>query len=456
MEYKDFEVTILPQQEDRFPVRIKSPAGDDHDAFSLPFSEAELAQLIPDLSWSMARGTTRALRGDAPPPERLTPPEVVGGRLFEALFSGRVRSLFERSQGMLYEQPDVGLRIKLCIDPDEAPELARVAGLPWEYLYRQDTRDFLSLSMRTPVVRYLEVPRPTEPLRLDGSLRVLFVLASPEDQAALNLEGEKQRIEEALGPQHESGNVEFEFVEGAGTLEALRRKLDEHPFHVIHFMGHGDFDPYSGEGLLCFETADRQTDRLSARKLMTLLRDYRSVRLVFLNACQTAVMTSEGERNDAFMGVASALVMGGVTAVIAMQFPISDEAAQVFSGELYSQLARGAPVDEAVSKARQAVQVGTNGQEWGTPVLFMRAPDGKVFDKPVHLPTIVKPAPTEEPALLPSRPDVVRLGTLALPRKTALGVGIGAGVIVLVLAMVFGLGLLRPRPSAYVALVLDV
>jgi hypothetical protein len=546
MEYKDFEVTVLPRQQDRFPVRIKSPAGDNHDAFTLPFDEEEVAQLIPSLSSSVARGTTRALRGDAPPPERLTPPEVVGGQLFEALFSGRVRSLFERSLGMLYEQPDVGLRIKLCIDPDEAPELARIAGLPWEYLYRQDTRDFLSLSMRTPVVRYLEVPRPTEPLRLDGLLRVLFVLASPNDQAALDLEGEKQRVEKALGPQRESGHVEFEFVEGAGTMEALRRKLDEHSFHVIHFMGHGDFDSRSGEGLLCFETADRETDRLSARKLMTLLGDYRSVRLVFLNACQTAVMASEGEHYDAFMGVAPALVMGGVTAVIAMQFPISDEAAQLFSGELYSQLAGGAPVDEAVSKARQAVQVGTNGQEWGTPVLFMRAPDGRIFDAP-SLPPRPQLSPIEATVPPDGAVDVSRWlrsiqirfkpemqkddhglwsgpgGWFGLPKakykydrlshtftvsrdnafwplpprreirfainrpdeppentgrfRDAAGnpvascsfsfttraaffsrsafLAMGAGLVVLVLALVLGFVVFRPRPSAYVAVVLD-
>jgi hypothetical protein len=448
MDYRDFEVTILPQQAGCFPVRVKSPAGDDHALFRLPFSDQELAELMPSLSLSVARGTTRGPRGDGPPPETLTPPEVVGERLFEALFSSRVRSLFDGSLGMLHGQTEVGLRIKLCIDPDEAPELARVAGLPWEYLYRSDTRDFLSLSKYTPIVRYLEVRRPTEPLPLEGPLRILVVLASPNDQPRLDLNREKKRIGEALSTQREAGNVEFEFLEGPGTATALRRKLDSKTYHVIHYMGHGDFDSTSGEGVLCFEDSKGKTDRVSARKLMILLRDYPSVRLVFLNACRTAAITEEGMRFDAFMGVAPALVMGGVTAVVAMQFPISDQAAQAFSQELYTQLASATPVDEAVSKARRVVQLQTDGQEWGTPVLFMRSSDGRIFAAsaaPAALPGVEAP--------IVSQAGVVRLGRWALSSKAVLG--IGGGVVVLVAALLLVLRLLAPAPTAYLEIVLD-
>ena len=361
MEYKDFEIAILPPQEGRFPVRVRSPAGDDQGVFSLPFSQEELAQLQADLGRLAACG---------PGQEGLL--ESLGGRLFEALFSGQVRSLFDASLGMIRSQPNVGLRVKLCMDPEESPEVARLAGLPWEYLYRHDTHEFLSLSVRTPLVRYLEVPRPAEPLPLEQPLRILFVLASPQDQPPLRVEEEKESINRALEQQRQAGKIEFEFVEGPDTATQLRRKLEGQACHVVHFMGHGDFDPQSGKGQLCFEDEEGSTALFSADKLMTLLRDSPTVRLVFLNACRTA------------MGIAPALVLGGVTAVIAMQFPISDEAARAFSKELYTQLARGRPVDEAVSGARKAVEArpGTEGQEWGTPVLLMRAPEGKIFDLP--------------------------------------------------------------------------
>jgi hypothetical protein len=73
-----------------------------------------------------------------------------------------------------------------------------------------------------------------------------------------------------------------------------------------------------------------------------------------------------------------------------MQFAISEQAARVFSEELYRAVADGLPVDAAVSEARRAVSHAVSGIEWATPVLFMRAPDGRLFD--------VRQAAAESPA----------------------------------------------------------
>ncbi len=420
MQYRDFEIMILPQGDDGFSVHVSSPAGEDQDVFRLPFDERTLSHLIPDLSRSAARGTTRSPAPVEPPPETMMPPQDVGRQLFEALFTDKVRSLFDWSLGRLDPEKDEGLRIKLRFDPDAGPGLERLSRLPWEYMYRHDRREYLSLSMHTPVVRYLEVPRPPEPLPLKLPLRILYVLASPIDQLELDLDREKTLIEKALRDQVRAKNVEFDILEHA-TVADLLRMLDEKDYHVIHYMGHGCVDAASGQGALCLEKEDGLSDYFPAGKLMTLLHDRKTVRLVFLNACQTAgVPEDEAEHGDAFMGVAPALVMGGATAVIAMQFPISDEAAMAFSDALYTQLAKTTPVDEAVSKARQAVQARTKGQEWGTPVLFMRAEDGKIFDIPT---------------------DVVRLGPLTLPRKVAILVG---GGLVVIVALTLGLVLFGP------------
>jgi hypothetical protein len=493
VQYRDFEVTVLPQSDDHYPVRVSSPAGDDQGLFRLPYSETELSRLIPSLSAMVARGTTRSPKagtgdklagrpGDTPEdtPEgiEVPTPEEIGRELFESLFSSNVRALFERSQGMLHGERNVGLRIKLRIDLDEGPGLATVAGLPWEYMYRQDRREFLSLSMETPVVRYLEVPRPPEPLPLELPLRILFVLSSPQDQPELDLDREQQLIHQALKAQHEAGRVEFDILEHA-TASALLHKLDEREYHVVHYLGHATVDPDSGEGALCLEDAEGRTSLLPAHKLTTLLRDRKTVRLVFLNACQTAAMTGDCEGSDAFLGVTPALVMGGMTAVVAMQFPISDEAAKAFSEELYSQLARHRPVDEAVSKARQAVQVRTHGQEWGTPALFMRTSDGRVFveqeaeraevflppieDRVVEILIEEEEDATSSEALLEEPVDdeedehalpwTLKLGPLVLSREVV--VGAAAGLVLLVAALTVGLGLFRSGPSASLALVLD-
>ena len=89
---------------------------------------------------------------------------------------------------------------------------------------------------------------------------------------------------------------------------------------------------------------------------------------------------SSGARRatDPYGGMAQGLVLQGATAVVAMQFPITDPAAVMFTGKFYGALAAGLPVDQAVSYARKALHAKFRS-EWATPVLFMRSPDGNIF-----------------------------------------------------------------------------
>ena len=80
-----------------------------------------------------------------------------------------------------------------------------------------------------------------------------------------------------------------------------------------------------------------------------------------------------------------------------MQFPISDGAAPTFTGEFYGALADGSPVDQSVSSGRKALSPSMPS-EWATPVLFLRAPDGRVFDHIVAQPTVTA-VPTPAPAV---------------------------------------------------------
>jgi hypothetical protein len=80
--------------------------------------------------------------------------------------------------------------------------------------------------------------------------------------------------------------------------------------------------------------------------------------------------------------VAGSLVHRDIPAVVAMQFEISDEAAIVFSRGFYEPLAAGSPVDESLGAARLAMLAERGDDiEWGTPVLFMRVADGRIFDR---------------------------------------------------------------------------
>ena len=101
---------------------------------------------------------------------------------------------------------------------------------------------------------------------------------------------------------------------------------------------------------------------------------------------------------DPFAGVAASLVQREIPAVIAMQFEITDRAAIVFAHEFYAAVADGYPVDSAVAEARKAIFADANDIEWGTPVLFMRVPDGRIFDVAPRAPdveAVEEPEPAE-------------------------------------------------------------
>jgi uncharacterized protein YegL len=112
-----------------------------------------------------------------------------------------------------------------------------------------------------------------------------------------------------------------------------------------------------------------------------LLSDYHSTRLAVLNACEGA----RSGVSDPFAGVAQSLIQQGLPAVVAMQFMISDEAALIFAREFYGAIEDGYPIEAALADARGAIRDEGNPTEWGTPVLYSRAPDGYLFDLATRL-----------------------------------------------------------------------
>ena len=228
---------------------------------------------------------------------------------------------------------------------------------------------------------------------MDGPLRVLVVISSPTDLEELDVEAEWGRIQEALGPRLADGVVAVDRLPEA-TLTELGRWLRRHPTHVIHFVGHGDFDERLGEGVVYFQDSRGRSKAVTSSVLGPFLRDHDPLRMVVLNACRSA----RSDMRDPFGGMAQGLVQQDATAVVAMQFPISDRAAVAFTGAFYGALVDGLPVDQASSSARKAL-LADFGDEWATPVLFLRAPDGDIFQQ-VHAPeeadddtTVTDPVP---------------------------------------------------------------
>ena len=382
---------------------VASPAGETQNPLTIPFpfDDRDMERLQLRLENALLRSRTRSRRA-------LTPEEKevrdFGKRLFEAVFQGDVYSLFNESR-LEADRADKGIRLKLRIQP---PEFAR---LPWEFLLEPRRDEYICLSRETPIVRYLELARPVAPLVVAPPLRILGMVASPYDLPELDASLEKERLEQALaGAQARGAAIEVHWLPGQ-TVSDLQRELrraERDPYHIFHFVGHGSFDAQRQEGTLWLADANGRAHPLLATGLARLLGDHRALRLAVLNACEGA----RGNELDVFSSTAATLVKRGIPAVLAMQYEISETAALLLAEWFYESLAEGLPVDAAVAEARKAI-VSHNDRslEWGTPVLFMRAKDGRIFD--------VQPAPPE-PAVQsksPAPPEAVASSPAAPPQR---------------------------------------
>lgn len=352
MQYEDFVIRFGPGTGGSFAVEVDSPAGEGQGSFRIPESlQARDQHLTPPGAGESREAGPR--RREAEPSER-----EAGVELFQALFQGQVSKLFQRSLGRLAGKGG-GLRVLIELDPQQK-ELAPIQELPWERLCDPDARDFLALSRKTPIGRTLRVLQERRPaISPAAPLRILAAAASPSCCPPLDLERELHNLEKGWKEIVVLRNTDWEKLRGA---------FNESSFDVLHFMGHGGFDPATGEGTLILEGKDGTADPVGGSVLAQELKDFSGLRLVVLNACHTARSVGDAGPNP-FAGAATALMMAGVPAVIAMSRPISDTAAVAFSRSLYESLAAGKPVEAALAEARLAI--GRLG-EWGTPVLFLR------------------------------------------------------------------------------------
>jgi len=296
----------------------------------------------------------------------------VGHQLFAALLgTGEVTGRYRASAALAAERGEA-LRVALRTDD---PVLA---GLPWEAMYDEAMGEYVC--RRDQLVRHIGVASSAPPLAVDPlPLRILAVVSSPGGLPALDTARERELLEQALARLVRTGLAEVTWAPSASWAD-LQDMLLGGVWHVVHFIGHGDFDPGRDEGILALTGEDGRVDLVEASRLVDLLRQARPMpRLVLLNSCAGAATGAM----DLFSGTAAALVRGGVSAVAAMQYEISDLAAIAFSRGFYGAVARGRTVDDAVSSGRVAI-VGLSGRtlEWVTPVLYLRGRDSHLFTMP--------------------------------------------------------------------------
>jgi hypothetical protein len=290
----------------------------------------------------------------------------LGQILFSAIFSSGIKEVYTRSQGKL--APDQGLRLRFDIDP----ALSSIAAMPWEFLYDPDQGPLVMLD--APIVRYLSQQSPPPVLKAPLPLKVLVTGAITPPAPDVNRELTEVRA--ALADLAQTGQVTIQ-VEEHLTRAKLQRLLRS-GFHIWHFIGHGALSRDGSSGTLLFEDASGSADAVSARELGIFL-NRSGLQLIVLDACGSAQLMT-----DPYRSIAPALIRAQVPAVVAMQFKVPQDATRAFAGEFYRTLAEGFPLDACVTEGRKAVLgiSGLRNADWGIPVVYTRAPDGKLFDLP--------------------------------------------------------------------------
>ncbi len=316
----------------------------------------------------------------------------IGNNLSQVLFKNEVLKILGECE-QYCQANNSALRIRL--DLSRTPKLAEI---PWEYLRTSNNSNFLCLDNDFTLVRYLRTSAAIKPLKVVLPLRILVMAATPKDLSALAKNDEIEAIKKALG---ELSSEDIEIVvlpqSTSSSLEgALQQAQDNNtPFHILHFIGHGAFDKDRQEGVLLFEDNQQNKSIIQSERLAALLQKFNpDLRLVILNACEGAKVSAA----NTYSSVAAKIIqIAQIPAVIAMQYSISDPAAIIFATFFYQQLAVGKSLEEAVYESRLKVNDPAEYQklnkqpptteEWATPVLYLRADNGNLFDiKKIEIP----------------------------------------------------------------------
>ena len=248
------------------------------EIFTHTFTHDPAKLVYDEPGWMLEKGarapaqTLRAETGAAERPSDAQRLATYGQRLYAYLFGNgtKLQNFFEFNDAYRRQA-----RLTLCLHPGAAA----LWRLPWEYLH--DGQDFLCLTGRLLLSRVPEGLGQLSPPETAPPLRILVVIAAPDDQSELNVEREIAVITDALDDAQRQGLVRLEVLDDA-SLPALRDCLSRETYHVLHYTGHGKYDEDAKKGQLCFEDDVGKTRLVSADDLRPLLVDARDLRLVVL------------------------------------------------------------------------------------------------------------------------------------------------------------------------------
>jgi len=296
----------------------------------------------------------------------------LGQTLHNALFRGQLHDSWVTAQGVAQNRQDL-LRLRIGMKD------SRLQQLPWEALHA-GTRP---LATGTDVIfsRYILDRRQGHSVQLakeiesEKILRILMVIASPDDQERLELRQEVHHLQSELHPVEAQDDdalldVQLKILEQPGRAE-LTQELDRGNYQVLHYAGHSNLGNAGGD-LFLVSRQTGLTERLSGEDLAGLLVN-NGIKLAVFNSCRGGY-SSSSEQGWQERNLAQALVNRGMPGVIAMAERIPDHVAITFTQLLYRNLKKGQSIDLSLNRTRQGLisAYGSHQFYWALPTLYMQ------------------------------------------------------------------------------------
>ncbi|MGB3767954.1 MAG: CHAT domain-containing protein [Phormidesmis sp.] len=299
----------------------------------------------------------------------------LGQTLHDALFQGQLHDSWVTAQGVAQNRQDL-LRLRIGMKD------SRLQQLPWEALHARA----LPLATGTDVIfsRYILARHHGSASSKPSTnskqvLRILMVIASPDDQERLELKREVYHLQSELHPEGLSHgasddetllDVQLKILEQPDRAE-LTQELDRGNYQVLHYAGHSNLGNAGGD-LYLVSHQTGLTERLSGEDLAGLLVN-NGIKLAVFNSCRGSYSASS-EQGWQERNLAQALVNRGMPGVIAMSDRIPDHVAITFTQLLYRNLKKGQSIDLSLNRTRQGLisAYGSHQFYWALPTLYMQ------------------------------------------------------------------------------------
>ena len=261
--------------------------------------------------------------------------------------------------------------------------------LPLEFLPTKDNRNYLVL--KHPFARSVvgegspdAKARPLSPevfneMYRRGERLSILLISSNTPPDVPQTDSEIQALSASLPGLFKAKKIDVEvrtIFSAEATFDAVYGELRSSRHHVLHYAGHGVYDPEAPEGsyLPFWDSVGpgRKVKELGVAALKLALQDSK-VHFVYLSCCAGAAQSGpEALRDYDFLGLSDGLLQAGIPAVLGYRWPIGNSGGERLATAFYRHLAEEGQLDTALLLARQNISADRQNRAWISPMLILQ------------------------------------------------------------------------------------